>query len=377
MKDCNRIIILGVELVASSDAAEAGTREVVLVPPGMVKTKSGSRSFLMDAAAAEMTIAAFREHGVDVVIDYEHQTLPEFASPNGRAPASGWIKTLRFDPAKGLVGEVEWTSEAAAEIASKKYRYLSPVVNVRTSDKRVFALHSAGLTNKPAIERMQALAASERTLQETETPMGIAKLRAALGLPDDATDEAVIEAALAKIGGAKKEAEVANSERSAVRKALGLTADANAEAVANAAAKLRGDAAAKTELVALREELDTLKKSARDREVQDVVDYAVNSRRVSASDADKLAVIRAEAQKDPVNARVIVNMFPEVKPPQGRITPTTTAGTKSGASARAQIEELVAAKEKLGKPRNEAWAAVMSERPELREALVEEENQGR
>ncbi|MGB9626589.1 MAG: phage protease, partial [Phycisphaerae bacterium] len=133
-------------------------------------------------------------------IDYEHQTLGGgYASPTGQAPAAGWIKRLfvvrpvgiacrgdeategRSDEAKGQLGdekdsgtptpsfslggrggaglyaEVEWTEPARAQLAARQYRYLSPVAIVRKSDRRLVALHSAALTNKPAIVGMRAI----------------------------------------------------------------------------------------------------------------------------------------------------------------------------------------------------------------------------
>lgn len=50
-----------------------------------------------------------------------------------------------------MYAEVEWTEAGRARLAAREYRYLSPVVLVRRSDRRVQALHSVALTNKPAI----------------------------------------------------------------------------------------------------------------------------------------------------------------------------------------------------------------------------------
>lgn len=59
-----------------------------------------------------------------MVIDYEHQT--DHTSENGQpAPAAGWIREL--DVRGGaLWGRVEWTAKAAASIAAREYRYISP-----------------------------------------------------------------------------------------------------------------------------------------------------------------------------------------------------------------------------------------------------------
>jgi phage I-like protein len=306
----SRIILPPVMVVAAGEATESRTREVLLVPAGMVKTKSGIGSFLMDAAAAELTIAAFSDHGVEVVIDYEHQTLPEFAPRDGKAPASGWIRALRFDPARGLLGDVEWTAEALSDLAAKRYQYLSPVVNVRTSDKRVFALHSAGLTNKPAIVAMDKLAASERT--------AVANADGGMELVDQLAD-------------------VLRSKGVDVPEGADLAAVLRAAIDRLAAAADSGDPQPNSEVVTLRSELTAMKQAAREREAQDVIDFAINSRRISARDEAKLGFVREQAMKDPAQARAIVNMLPEVRPPQGRLTPLV-----DGPAAPAERSSIIA-----------------------------------
>ncbi len=141
---------------------------VLLVPWGEVVSEHGA--FVMDDEAAKLTIAAFESHGTDLPIDYEHQTLGgQFSSPSGQAPAAGWIKRIEArapsphpDPlpggegeAAGLWADVEWTEPAREQLAARQYRYLSPVALVRGDDRRMVGLHSAALTNKPAIVAMR------------------------------------------------------------------------------------------------------------------------------------------------------------------------------------------------------------------------------
>lgn len=126
---------------------------VRLAPWGEVVSSNGS--FVMDAEAGQRVLEAFASQHNDLPIDYEHQTLGgAYASPTGRAPAAGWIKRLELVEGEGLFAEVEWTPDAMAHLAAKEYRYLSPVAIVRRSDGRMVALHSAALTNKPAIVDM-------------------------------------------------------------------------------------------------------------------------------------------------------------------------------------------------------------------------------
>ena len=153
------------ELEALVLAADDVPRRVLIAPWGEVNSAVGS--FVVDAEGAAAAIAAFVEHGTDIPIDYEHQTLGgAYASPSGQAPAAGWIKALRAvspdeaandpdHPTPGLWAEVAWTPMAAEQLRGRQYRYLSPVALVRREDRRLNGLHSAALTNKPAIVGMR------------------------------------------------------------------------------------------------------------------------------------------------------------------------------------------------------------------------------
>ena len=137
-------------------AVDAAPRRVLLFPWGNVESKKGA--FIVDSEGVRLMIEAFLQHGADLPIDYEHQTLGgDYAAPDGRAPAAGWIKTIEPVAGQGLFGLVQWTPGGEQTIRAREYRYLSPVVSVRKDDQRAVALHSVGLTNKPAIVNMPAL----------------------------------------------------------------------------------------------------------------------------------------------------------------------------------------------------------------------------
>ncbi|MFQ5462651.1 MAG: phage protease [Phycisphaerae bacterium] len=130
-----------------------GLRENLIVPVGRVESMNGA--FTFNRESAELVLAAFRKHGTAIPIDIAHESLE-----NRRAKAAGWIETLFFDPARGLLGLISWTAATREMLHADEMRYLSPVVVVRKSDGVVVKLESAAVTNKPAIPRMQKLAAS-------------------------------------------------------------------------------------------------------------------------------------------------------------------------------------------------------------------------
>lgn len=152
-----------VALVPLQDA-DGDYVENVILPIGEVESVKGN--FVVDREAWEAVERAFKADR-RVPVDFEHTTLGgDFATSDGRAPAVGWIEGLRFDERIGIIASVKWTQEAREMIRADMYRYWSPVIGMRRADRRVVALHSAGLTNKPAIRDMPALAAKQTTEKE-------------------------------------------------------------------------------------------------------------------------------------------------------------------------------------------------------------------
>jgi len=147
-------------LCATPTGLAGGAQEILAVPAGHVTTSDGD-TYLLDRQAANLTIARFREHGVKLPIDIEHSTIHkgEVGEP---APAVGWIDELAFNEQRGLFASVQWTDKGRKSIQDGEVKYASPVIAIRKSDGRVVALHSIGLTNKPAIAHMpELIAASE------------------------------------------------------------------------------------------------------------------------------------------------------------------------------------------------------------------------
>jgi len=143
-------------LAAAPLAADPVPRRVRIVPWGEVSSTNGR--FTVDDESARLVADSFAEHGCDLPVDYEHQTLGgAYTSPTGQAPAAGWIKRLVPESGQGIWAEVEWTGPAQAQLAARQYRYLSPVAILRRSDRKLIALHSVALTNKPAIAGMPAI----------------------------------------------------------------------------------------------------------------------------------------------------------------------------------------------------------------------------
>ncbi|MDT3707472.1 MAG: phage protease [Thiobacillus sp.] len=183
----------------------ASGREIQLTPAGLFKARDGRPAGIagwkLDAQTALKVAARAAARKTPFVIDYEHQTLA--TEKNGQpAPAAGWFKTLEWRDGAGLFAtDVEWTAKAKAHIEAGEYKFISPVFGYDPKTGDVLQVEMAALTNTPALDGMDAVAAlaqdffnrSQEPTHEKDRPMkALANL---LGLAEDAT-EADISAAI-------------------------------------------------------------------------------------------------------------------------------------------------------------------------------------
>lgn len=158
---------------AADDGQPLAPEWVQLIPAGSFSGRDGRGPYLLNSAAV---LAAFQKGGIDLPIDYEHQTLSA-TDKAGPVPAAGWIKALEVREGS-LWGRVEWTPKAAQLIAQREYRFLSPVFR---HDKagRIVALEGAGLTHYPNLDL-------EPVAHQKGEPMDLKPIIEALGAPADA-----------------------------------------------------------------------------------------------------------------------------------------------------------------------------------------------
>lgn len=178
---------LSIELM--SEQAGDRTSWVHLIPAGMSVGIDGRGPYhLRDMGNV---IAATRKYfgRRQVVIDYEHQT--EHSEKNGQpAPAAGWIIGLEARD-NGIWGLVEWTETAAAHIAKREYRYISPVFYYRP-DGTVTMLKNASLTNTPNLDQLVALNSAEAPMDKSNMPDKSREAALLLGMPETSDQAAVI-----------------------------------------------------------------------------------------------------------------------------------------------------------------------------------------
>ncbi|EPR07769.1 phage protease [Ruminiclostridium papyrosolvens] len=283
--------------------------KIKILPIGHVKSQKGD--FNVDEESFRLMKQTFQERGIDIVIDYEHQTLEDV-----QAPAGGWIKDLSLEDG-AIVAKVEWTPKGKQYLENKEYRYLSPVVLVRKKDSKAIVLHSVALTNTPAIDGMFPIINSiEIEDYEGGNSMNILKqLAALLGLGEDATEEQVIEALKALVEDAKKLKEKAvNTEaegkvvaNKVICEMLGLKAGAKTEDVAAAIIALKNTNTSNT----IETEFKALKERLAQRDADDAVLMALKAGKLTPAQKDWATEY---ALKDPEGFKSFVEKAPQGVP---------------------------------------------------------------
>lgn len=298
MKDCFILKGGGVELTGAPET-------ITVLPLGHVVSSKGE--FDVDEGSFQAMKAQIAQRGVDLVVDYEHQTLK-----GSEAPAAGWVKELKLEGGS-IVATVEWTPRGAEYLKNKEYRYLSPVVNVRKADNKAIGLHSLALTNTPAIEHMTPIVNSDNYEEGGQRDMDMQKAAAALGLGPDATEEQVLKALRAmaaenkslKEGKESSESTVANKQ---VCELLGLKAGAATEDVTAKIMELKGGT---IDGVNVLEELRALKQQTAQRDADDAVDLALKAGKITPAQKDWA---RSYALSDPKGFGAFVEKAPQVVP---------------------------------------------------------------
>ncbi|PZO81611.1 MAG: hypothetical protein DI629_03480 [Mesorhizobium amorphae] len=336
--------------VAALPADAAGGAWVQLCPAGSFQARDGRGPFEAGHGEALQAIVDRTKSiagATELVIDYDHQTV--FGARDGvggTAKAAGWVKELQVRD-DGIWGRVEWTAAAAEAIRAQEYRYLSPVLLQSKATGKVLAIRMAALTNTPALDLAQVAAsadlASLSTEQFNEEPP-MKKVLSALGLADDAGEDAALSAVNKLLSGS-----------TAIAQAAGLQAGAEPTAVIAAfAAKAKPDP---TEFVpfSVVSELQTQVKALTDAgaasKAEAAVALAIQQGKLSPGQRDwGLDLAKADLAK--------FEAYAAGAPTLTKQQTSTKAATKEGGGTVLDATQLEAARALGMKP--EAYAATLA-----------------
>jgi phage I-like protein len=324
-----RIAVLKSPVLAPADVPEWWK----FLPAGEVYILGEEQPLILDDEAAAAIIANFERLGRDIVIDYEHQTLKDV-----QAPAAGWIHAFEWRGADGLWVRTSWTEKAAAYIAAKEYRYFSPVMFSRKTDRRIILIANAALTNEPKTRNIEAIAAKldiESINPQAKEHGMFKKLIQIFKLKEDA-DQAAVEAAAETVVAKNAELETRLKEKPApvacktVLDALGLSADASETMVVG---KIEGLTASVPATRDLADQVVKLSGQIADMQVEKLTGQALKNGQTSPEELEKWG--SALARKDPEQFRQIV-----CSRPVGSVVPVGKTPVVPDASG-AEVEEAV------------------------------------
>lgn len=132
--------------------------EIKLFEPGQNSTTKGS--FLFDATAAELVMAAAKRHAVDCMIDLEHLSL-DGDSRNFDPDARGWGQLAVKNGALFLVN-IKWNEDGERRIRGRTQRYVSPAFEADSKTGRITRILNVAITALPATDGAQPLIAANQ-----------------------------------------------------------------------------------------------------------------------------------------------------------------------------------------------------------------------
>lgn len=318
--------------------------EVKILPVGTVNSEKGD--FIVDQESYKEMKAEMQRRGIDIVIDYEHQTLKDV-----QAPAGGWVKDLIYTP-EAIVAKVEWTPKAKEYLKNKEYRYLSPVVLTRKSDSKAVVLHSLALTNTPAINGMFAIVNSV-DFDTYNTPTGgkemdLQRIKELLGLPAETPEEDVMNAlvkVLEKVKDApdpKPEEDKEVVANSVILGLLELPADSKTEDVTTKIMALKAGVSRQNQ------EIQETMERLRQRDADDAVMMALKAGKITAAQKDWA---KEYAMKDRKGFDSFVEKAPAVVP-VGKLDTTEAPKNKE----KVEVDEFILKATGLSKEDLEKYA---------------------
>lgn len=262
---------------------------MLILPSGRITPRDGRAGWNVGGMAEMKTIIADTEKYIgttSLMVDYDHQGDEVRKGGGGTAIAAGWIKKLeaRND---GIWAKIEWTEKARQKIKSGEYKYLSPLFTT-TAKNQVNMILNVGLVNMPALDIEAIAAAAEISNTEQNQMNFMEKLIKALGLKEDASEDAII-AAIGKLGKSDDKTNQASVDLAVsealkpVALAAGLEEDTKAETlIATVKTFAEGGSDQQKEIVALRAglteataELTELKNSVAKENATSIVEKAM------------------------------------------------------------------------------------------------------
>lgn len=181
-----------------------GKRLIQFFPLGEIETVDGE-TWTFTRQALEKIAARLNANG---------QELPVFSQHEIMNKPIGWVSEFYVDDT-GFFGWVRWIDpEIVDEIKREEVKYTSPGFFVDEETGELHSVYEISTTNTPRIHGMRPLESAINTrpsprtaTKRKETSMDLSKIRALLGLADDASEEDALTALEARLNPPADQAE--------------------------------------------------------------------------------------------------------------------------------------------------------------------------
>jgi phage I-like protein len=311
------------------DAAEV-PEWVQLLPAvnGTISTHDGRGPYRVEDAAA-IIAASFRDprDAGGLIIDENH--AQDLAAPKGGpSPARGRITEMQVRNS-GIWGKVTWSDTGRALLADRAYRGISPVILHHPETHEIVAVLRASLVNYPNLSGMTALNA------EGAPPM-MGKIAKALGLAEDATEDAIIAKITGMMG--EKKPDAAMQAMQAAMASIGTTLGVDGAKPDAVKAAVEALQASKIETATLTATVAALQAEQK-RTKAEAWMAALLAQRVGIP-TDKREALIALHMSDAVQADVVAKLYPTLAAthasgtPPGEGKPATALNAEQAQAAK-------------------------------------------
>ena len=176
---------------------------------------NGDRDQHCTLEALKNVVTKWKEDGEkEVLVDFEHNSE---AGGTSDTSAAAWVTNLRADKERGLVGDFKLTDLGAEAISNRRLRFLSVAWLVNKETREPMVIRSIALTNKPNIPVAPVLNRETNggiNVEEKMKGPTMDKLKEALGLSADATEDQILAAVQEALKAKEEVAELkANAEK--------------------------------------------------------------------------------------------------------------------------------------------------------------------
>jgi hypothetical protein len=130
------------------------------------------REYLFDEVAAQSVMADYHDHGVELAIDLEHESLKESATREDSKDARGYA-SLELRGGELWATQVKWGPDGIRRIREKTQKFISPAYTANAETGRIETVVNLSLVAAPGTHGALPLAAARARVLSGRFPIHI------------------------------------------------------------------------------------------------------------------------------------------------------------------------------------------------------------